>query len=251
MGRETLEPEFGPYSEWMVEVLEEMDDPIPAACRGTGNPTLFRMVADRLAVGATDRVLDVGCGLGGPGAWLSREVGCSVYGIDVMETEIRGARTLFPEIAGVVGSSCALPFPDVHFDAAWSLGALEMIEEKSEALAETHRVLKPGAPLAIYGFVALGPLDRQPLGDHLVTLEELLGVAVRAGFAVRGTESAIGLQRGPQAWSDSVRQLRARIAHDHSGDPILIAEEQERRAFRDLWRSGKIEPWLVDLVKEG
>jgi SAM-dependent methyltransferase len=250
MSRETLEAEFGPYSEWMVDVLAEMPDPIPAACRGTGSPTLFRMAADLLQIDSKARVLDVGCGLGGPGAWLARAMDCSVVGIDVMETEIRGARTLFPEIDSVVASSAALPFPDSEFGAAWSLGALEMIEEKRDALDETYRVLSPGGRFAIYGFVALEPLEHQPLGDHLVTRPELISLIHETGFTLVSEDCAAGLQRGPHEWTDAVRQMRARLARDHSGDPILEAEERERAAFNELWRTKKIEPWLFILAKE-
>jgi SAM-dependent methyltransferase len=250
MGRETLEAEFGPYSEWMVDVLSEMSDPIPAACRGTGSPTLFKMAAGQLQVGTGARVLDLGCGLGGPGAWLSRHLGCMVVGIDVMETEIRGARKLFPEVGSIVATSSALPFRDSEFDAAWSLGALEMIEEKRDALTETHRVLKPGARFAIYGFIALEPLEHQPLGDHLVGRDELRTVIRETGFTIASEDCATGLQRGPQEWTDAVRHMRSQVARDHPGDPILLAEQRERIAFQNLWRSGKIEPWLIELVKE-
>jgi SAM-dependent methyltransferase len=250
MGRESLELEFGRYSEWMVDALEELDDPLPGACRGTGSPILFRMLAQRLGVEDGDLVLDVGCGLGGPGAWLAREVGCSVVGVDVMETEIRGMGRLFPSVAGVVGTSCALPFRDGHFDGAWSLGALEMIEEKADALREVHRVLKPQARFAVYGFVALEPIDEAPVADHFVTLDEMTELIGAAGFVVAGSESAQGLQRGPKEWADVVLQMRVRLFNEHGGDPILEAEEHERLAFQDLWRRGMIEPWLVELTKE-
>jgi SAM-dependent methyltransferase len=53
-----------------------------------------------------------------------------------------------------------LPFPDAHFDVAFSDCVVEHVEKPAEFLAEVHRVLKPGASFYLrtpnsYHYVAL------------------------------------------------------------------------------------------------
>lgn len=76
-----------------------------------------------------------------------------VIGVDVMLQSVLGLRRLSPELRGVVASLRALPMKDGLFDAAWSLGVLEMVADKAAASREMCRVLRPGAPLVVYDFV--------------------------------------------------------------------------------------------------
>lgn len=54
--------------------------------------TELRWLASRARVGAGLRVLDVCCGLAGPGLWLAGEYGCAYLGIDADEATIATAR---------------------------------------------------------------------------------------------------------------------------------------------------------------
>src|SRR5216117_2599784 len=103
MGRERLEAEFGRYATWVAEAVDGLDiaDPIPAACRGTGDPLLLERLARSIAVRPGMRFLDVGCGLGGPAAWLNRACGCLVVGVDVMELAVHGLRRMFSDLPAV------------------------------------------------------------------------------------------------------------------------------------------------------
>jgi SAM-dependent methyltransferase len=94
-------------------------------------------------------VLDVGCGPAVMEAQLL-ERGFEVIGIDVSEEMIRhGSRRIahHPLQARCrlrVGDVEALEFPDGFFDAVVAMGVLEYLPDYSRALAELHRVLKPG-----------------------------------------------------------------------------------------------------------
>ncbi|HZK51821.1 MAG TPA: class I SAM-dependent methyltransferase [Actinomycetota bacterium] len=151
MGRERLEIEFGRHAGWIVEAIEAHGlDAIPAACRGAGDPNLFGLLADAMGAKPGTLVLDVGCGIGGPGAWLASERRCDVVGIDVMEEPVRGLKRLFPQLSAVVASSRWLPFRNATFDATWAIGVIETIAHKNEALKEVARVLVPDGRLAAY-----------------------------------------------------------------------------------------------------
>lgn len=69
-----LETEFGYYISWVVDAIEDLQlqDRIPVACRGTGDVALLEHLGSLLDPAPGSVVLDVGCGMGGPAAWLMR-----------------------------------------------------------------------------------------------------------------------------------------------------------------------------------
>jgi SAM-dependent methyltransferase len=104
-----------------------------------------------LALTATSRVLEVGCGSGGPAVDLARTVGCRVVGIDVNEAGVDNATALATR-AGVADraefrvadAGARLPFDDASFDAIVSNDAMCHVPARAHALAECRRVLRPG-----------------------------------------------------------------------------------------------------------
>jgi len=121
-----------------------------------------REVADLAGVAAHARVLDVGCGVGGPARTLAAEFDCEVVGIDVVEEYCRAA-TLLSDRVGLTdevhfrhGNALDLPFQDETFDVVWFEHTLMNIEAKALAFEEARRVLRPGGRLVLYEICA-GP----------------------------------------------------------------------------------------------
>ena len=54
------------------------------------------LAAEYSSLGTGKRVLDTGCGLGGPGRYLADRFGCSVTGIDVLPARVQAAATGLP-----------------------------------------------------------------------------------------------------------------------------------------------------------
>ena len=98
------------------------------------------------------RVLDIGCGMGGPDCYLAEQHGARTTGIDLEPQLIESARALAQEKG--LQSQCefirvepgALPFPDQHFDLVISSGAFTQISDKSKMFAECYRVLEARWP---------------------------------------------------------------------------------------------------------
>lgn len=121
-----------------------------------------REVADLAEVEDHSRVLDVGCGIGGPARTLASEFGCDVVGIDIVEEYCRAA-TLFTDQVGLTdkvrfqhGNALDLPFEDEEFDVVWFEHTLVNIEAAGVAFGEAGRILRPGGTLALYEICA-GP----------------------------------------------------------------------------------------------
>ena len=116
----------------------------------------------RLAPGT--RLLDIGCGIGGPARTLAAEFGCQVTGVELVESYYQAAVAL-TEWVGMsaqvqfrLGSAEALPFEDGSFDALWSQHLIMNIADKPALFREMRRVLRPGGQVALYeGFA--GPLS--------------------------------------------------------------------------------------------
>ncbi|NIV16820.1 MAG: methyltransferase domain-containing protein [Woeseiaceae bacterium] len=140
------------YHDNMVALLELIWGEGYMAPGGPGN------VAKMLhGIDATDkRVLDIGCGIGGPAFEMARIYGAIVVGID-LEAPLVARATQAAEDLGL-SDSCTfqlvdpgpLPFDDGSFDIVVSAGAVTQTENKVALLAEAHRVLKPGGYLSCY-----------------------------------------------------------------------------------------------------
>ena len=94
------------------------------------------------------KVLDVGCGIGGPARMIADVFGCSVTGVDLTNEFIRTA-SLLSQLVGLSGKTefmtadaTELPFEDNTFDVVWTQHAQMNIEEKEKLYSEIHRVLK-------------------------------------------------------------------------------------------------------------
>src|SRR5215467_13611968 len=80
------------------------------------------LVAEYQALGEGQRVLDAGCGLGGPGRYLADRFGCAVTGIDVLSARVQAAATLTAlvglgdRVAYLQGDATSLPFSAHQFD---------------------------------------------------------------------------------------------------------------------------------------
>lgn len=101
------------------------------------------------------RVLDVGCGVGGPAIVLARDLGAGeVTGIDVEPQLVERAR-LLAERAGVADRVSFRPvepgplsFEDAAFDLVFSKDSLVHVANRPALFREIRRVLRPGGTFA-------------------------------------------------------------------------------------------------------
>jgi SAM-dependent methyltransferase len=105
------------------------------------------------------RVLDLGCGVGGPARYLARTFGCNVTGVDLSPGFIDAANYLTARcglsdrVAFQVGDALHLPFEDAAFDAAFLQHVAMNIADRTSLYAEMRRILAPGGRFATYDLV--------------------------------------------------------------------------------------------------
>lgn len=143
----------------------------------------FRAMAAELDLQADDEMLDVGCG---SARFFAEHAGHVRYvaGLDASEIQVAMARERLAEriAAGtaeiVLGDAADLPWEGGRFNVITSIDAIKFVPDPPSALAEMHRVLRPGGRAVI------------TMGDDS---------QARFGSAPSGTRNAFGIW----CWSDA------------------------------------------------
>ncbi len=116
----------------------------------------FDWVAGQLPLQPGSSVLDIGCG---PAWFWASIAGMLPDGIDltladlspgmVKEAVQRCQNLPLSAVRGVEANATELPFADASFDLVIAMHMLYHVRDQEKALAEMHRVLKPGGTLAV------------------------------------------------------------------------------------------------------
>ncbi len=122
-----------------------------------------RFLADRLALKPGMRVLDVGCGVGGPMAALARYAGASFVGLNnnayQIERALAHTRDVRSLCSFIHGDYMQIPDGDDRYDAAIAIESMPHAPDKTAAFREILRVLRPGACLAGYDWCLTEDFD--------------------------------------------------------------------------------------------
>ena len=110
-------------------------------------------------------LLDVGSGLGGAALRLAEKVGCSVTGLDLVESNVQTASAT-AERLGLTelvrfqqGDATDLPFDDNSFTMIWGQDAWAHVPDRALLLKECARVLAPGGRIVFSDFLLTGRED--------------------------------------------------------------------------------------------
>ncbi len=189
----------------MVDELH-LEDQIAGAraYEGLHVPALFKQwcprVLDAAGVEPGYSVLDVSCGTGVLAREAAVRVGPTghVVGVDPGRGMLAVAGELAPNVDWRESPAESLPFPDRSFDAVVSQFGLMFFTDRSQALREMIRVLKPGGRLAVAVWDSLENSEAYPI--EVEVLERIAGdaaaIALRAPFVLGDKGALIALFEG-------------------------------------------------------
>jgi SAM-dependent methyltransferase len=179
----------------------------------------IRRLAARAGIGRGTAVLDLCCGVAGPGRLITRELGCDYLGVDASASAVALARERAPDLACRFAVAAAPPLPTGAFDAVLLLETMLAFEDKEALLRAIAAALRPGGRLAftLEEGAPLTAAERAAMPDAdtvwLTPLEEMTASLERAGLAVTWTEDHSGAHRATaQALTDAFAADGADIA---------------------------------------
>ena len=179
------------------------------------------------------RILDIGCGIGGPAFEMARTHGANVVGIDLEAPLIERANRAADELG--LAARCTfqtveigpLPFPDQSFDIVISSGAFTQTPDKPGILRDSFRILRPGGYLSCYDWLK---------GDYDEYSQDML-----YWFKVEGLTYALETLQG---YADQFRNCG--FADVHAADATHWYHDEAHREYELM--KGDLYPRMVELL---
>lgn len=184
-------------------------------------------IADLLALGPDDVLLDLACGRAGYGLELVARSGARLVGLDHAAAAIEQARANAHRLGLArradlrVGDMAATGLDPASVTAVLCVDAAQFPPEFGATFVEAHRVLAPGGVAVFTGWEARDPQDAAL--PELVRRVDLAGGLRTAGFSeVRSYDRVDWLADERAAWA-------AVVGLPESADPAVHALQSEGR----------------------
>jgi SAM-dependent methyltransferase len=161
----------------------------------------IRALASRAGIAPGVEVLDVCCGVAGPGRLLAQELGCAYEGVDASASAVAIAREHAGDLPCRFTVAEVPPVPAGPFDVVLLLETMLAFEDKAALVQSVAAALRPGGRFAftLEEGAPLTPDERAAMPDAdtvwLTPLEEMTASLERAGLAVTWVEDHSGAHR--------------------------------------------------------
>lgn len=200
-------------------------------------------LAQRAGIGPGVSVLDLCCGVAGPGRFITRALGCTYLGIDLSPSAIDIARQRAAGLACRFEVSQIPPIPPGPFDVVLLLETLLAFPDKENLLRQISSALATGGRFAftLEEGQPLTETERESMPDAdtvwLVPLSDMLRCLERVGLRVRWRDEC----------SQSHRAMVDSLVTRFSTDSSEIAAHLGRDALDELLAAHRLwSGWLRD-----
>jgi ubiquinone/menaquinone biosynthesis C-methylase UbiE len=214
---------------------------------GPGRNDYTRKAFEMLPKLDQPRILDIGCGPGGPTMELARLSGGFVVGLDnhqsyldVLQRKIKKSG-LSERVKAVNGSMFTLDFPEESFDIIWAEGSIYIIGFE-QGLKEWRTFIKHSGFLVVHEMTWLKPNPPKEILDYwkrmypgITTIPDNLAIIPRCGHTVLGH-----FPLPEDAWweeyyhplEERLNQLRTKYKDDPEALRILDSENEEIELYK-------------------
>jgi SAM-dependent methyltransferase len=198
-------------------------------------------LAQRAGVAAGVSVLDLCCGIAGPGRFITQKLRCNYLGVDFSATALDIARQRAGDLPCRFEARRIPPLPPGPFDVVLLLETMLAFPEKEPLLQEVSRALRTGGRFAFTMEAGLPLTDpeRRAMPDAetvwLTPVQEILICLEQVGLAVRWQDDC---SRAHRAVADSLIEAFA-------ADAAEITAQIGRQALADLLAAHRLwSDWL-------
>lgn len=202
----------------------------------------IRQLAVRAGIGPGDSVLDLCCGVAGPGRLITAEFGCCYLGVDYSASALRIARDLAGDLPARFLRQRIPPLPAGRFDVVMLLETLLAFPDKPTLFAAVSASLATGGRFVctVEEGLTLSPGERAGMPDAetvwLVEWAELIRLLAEAGLRVVWRQD---LSAGHQV-------VAAGLLSAYRSDVASIAEQVGRKAAEELIAAHQLwSDWLA------
>jgi SAM-dependent methyltransferase len=203
-------------------------------------------LARRAGIAPGVSVLDLCCGVAGPGRFITQELGCTYLGVDVSSSAIDIARERAAALPCRFEVSRIPPIPPGPFDVVLLLETMLAFPEKEVLLHGISRALTAGGRFAftMEEGLPLTDAERQSMPDAdtvwLTPLQEMLTSLERVGLVVCWQADCSLSHRAVADWlidafAADATDIAAQIGQEALGE-LLTAH----RLWSDWLRSGRV-----------
>ncbi len=230
------------YHDSMVTLLELIWGEGFMAPGGEGN--VAKLIGDLDIKGK--RVLDIGCGIGGPACLIASRYGARVVGID-LEAQLvdracarAASRGLATQTEFITVKPGPLDFSDRCFDVVMSSGAFTQTPSKHEIFGECLRVLRPGGALTCYEWMKSPGeysddmryfFEMEGLTYAMETLERYGEILAEVGF------TEIELEDASEWYRREVRREHEQLSSELYPRAVELIGQHDADLFVEDWRA--------------
>ncbi|CAJ2503637.1 Uu.00g110310.m01.CDS01 [Anthostomella pinea] len=202
-------------------------------------------LAHQIGIKEGMKVLDVGCGVGGPAREIAKFTGCHVTGLNNNDYQIERAthyaqkEGLAKQLAFVKGDFMQMDFPDNSFDAVYAIEATVHAPKLSGVYSEIFRVLKPGGIFGVYEWLMTDDYDN----DNLEHREIRLGIEEGDGIS-----NMVNISEGVEAMNIAGFEMLHHEDMAQRPDPIpwywpLAGRWKYMQSMGDVFTIGRMTWW--------
>ena len=202
----------------------------------------IRALAGRAGIAPGVSVLDLCCGVAGPGRLIAAELGCTYLGVDYSASAIEIARARASDLPCRFEVSRIPPVPPGPFDVVLLLETMLAFADKESLVREIAGALTAGGRFAftMEEGAPLTDAERASMPDAdtvwLTPLDEMLVVLERAGLVVRWHDDC----------SRSHREVADALIDAFEADATNIAAQIGRQALDELLAAHRLwSDWLA------